>query len=301
MTLTGHGRREWSYALVCRQRGYYRLGPLRVHTGDLLGIEQRSMFFQESRHLTVYPRIVPLEHLGLPTRSALTSLPARTPLFEDPSRVMGVREYRAGDSPRRIHWPATARTGNLLVKQYQPAIARDTLICLDLALRDYPLRERHAATEMAVVVAASLAHHIIVREGLPAGLAVLGSVPPSPGEQAGAAESGVGRISFPPRADRHHLIQMLETLARVAVTSNGDFCGLLRGESYHLPWGSTVVAIIGQIEPAVAETLLYLRRTGHAVGVIVVQRGRTLPPIAAALPGVPVYWVWEDLDLGALA
>jgi uncharacterized protein (DUF58 family) len=177
VTVAGRGRRAWTYTLTCRQRGYYRLGPLRLQTGDLLGMEQRSLLVREPRHLTVYPRIVALEQLGLPTRSALTTLPARTPLFEDPSRIMGVRSYQAGDSPRRIHWPATARTGSLLVKQYQPAIARETHICLDLCLRDYLLRERHTATEMAIVAAASLAHHIVVREGLPAGLAVVGVVP----------------------------------------------------------------------------------------------------------------------------
>jgi uncharacterized protein (DUF58 family) len=283
--LSSRGHREWSYTLACRHRGYYRLGPLRTQTGDLLGLEQRLILLQEDRYLTVYPRVVPLDRLGLPTRSALTSLPARMPLFDDPSRIMGVRDYRAGDSPRRIHWPATARTGSVLVKQYQPAIARDTHICLDLALRGYPLRERHAATEMAIVAAASLAYHIIVREGLPAGLAVLGSVP----------------VSFPPRAERYHLIEMLEALARVTVTSEGGFTDLLRRESLHLPWGSTMLAITGQIEPTLAAMLLHLKRTGHAVGVVVLQRGSVGAEEQARLPGIPVHHVWQDLDLGALA
>jgi uncharacterized protein (DUF58 family) len=59
---------------------------------------------------------------------------------------------------------------SLMVKRYQPAIARDALICLDLYQDDYGRRERYTATELAIVVAASLANHIIVREGLPVGL-----------------------------------------------------------------------------------------------------------------------------------
>jgi hypothetical protein len=58
----------------------------------------------------------------------------------------------------------------LMVKRYQPAIARDTLICLDLFQADYGRRQRHTATELAIVTAASLANHVIVREGLPMGL-----------------------------------------------------------------------------------------------------------------------------------
>jgi hypothetical protein len=57
-----------------------------------------------------------------------------------------------------------------MVKRYQPAIARDTLICLDLFQGDYGRRQRHTATELAIVTAASLANHVIVREGLPVGL-----------------------------------------------------------------------------------------------------------------------------------
>jgi uncharacterized protein (DUF58 family) len=296
--------------LTCRQRGHYRLGPLRLQTGDLLGIEQQILLLREPRHLTVYPRIVSLDQLGLPTRSALTALPSRTPLFEDPTRIMGVRSYQAGDSLRRIHWPATARTGNLLVKQYQPAIARDTHICLDLCLRDYVLRDRHAATEMAIVAAASLAHHIVVRENLPAGLSVLGLIPPSedeaPDANATSGRAGVPvtpppSISFPPRAERQHLIEILETLARVAVTSEGDFPALVRRESLNLQWGTTLLAIVGQVEEGLAETLLYLRRTGHAVGVLVVQPGYLAPLDRTGLPGIPVHRVWQDRDLEALA
>ena len=184
-SLGPHARRRLSYRLHCQQRGYYVIGPLAVRSGDLLGLVRPRLERAESAHLIVYPRVLSLEQLGLPTRSPLVALPARSPLFEDPARVMGVREYQRGDSPRRIHWSASAKatavaawaasgpaagTMHLMVKRYQPAIARDTLICLDLYQEDYGQRQRYTATELAIVVAASLANHIIVREGLPAGL-----------------------------------------------------------------------------------------------------------------------------------
>ena len=84
---------------------------------------------------------------------------------------MGVRPYQIGDSPRRIHWSATASAGQMLVKRYQPAIARETLICLDLDLTSYTGKRFYDATELAIVTAASIANHIAVREGLPVGLA----------------------------------------------------------------------------------------------------------------------------------
>ena len=141
-SLKPRSERRLTYRLHCDQRGYYVIGPLTVRAGDLLGLVRPRLERAEPAYLIVYPRVVSLERLGLPTRSPLVSLPARSPLFEDPSRVMGVREYQRGDSPRRIHWSASAKATavsgaaadsaygsiRLMVKRYQPAIARDTLI-----------------------------------------------------------------------------------------------------------------------------------------------------------------------------
>lgn len=289
ITLRGREEREFVYTLSCRRRGYYTLGPLRLGTGDLLGIEERVLLAEEPRHMTVYPRIVSLEQLGLPTRSALVSLPSRLPLFEDTTRIMGVREYQPGDSPRRIHWTATARTGALLVKQYQPSIARETLLCLDLDWRDYP-RRRTEATEQAIVVAASLANHTIVREGLPAGLATDARDPLVEDRR---------RIVLQPRSERAQLMTMLEVLARVQPATGARFVDLLREESVHLPWGSTLLLITGSIDDTLAETLLYLQRRGHATAVVLVQEPspRGDAGLTGSLAGIPLHRVWTDQDL----
>jgi uncharacterized protein (DUF58 family) len=285
-SLGARAKRRLTYRLHCEQRGYYVIGPMTVRAGDLLGLVRPRLERAEPAHLIVYPRVVPLDQLALPTRSPLVALPARSPLFEDPARVMGVREYQRGDSPRRIHWPASAKataaaaagtvtanrmspsTGDadrprrqggamhLMVKRYQPAIARETLICLDLYQEDYGQRQRYTATELAIVVAASLANHIIVREGLPVGLlteaqdplAVLnersedvgahilrdvrltpdlasGLTPASArgaGERlASLAARSVSRFSLPPRTGRGQLMSLLEVLARVQTIPDG--------------------------------------------------------------------------------
>ena len=238
--------------------------------------------------MTVYPRIVSLEELGLPTRSALVALPSRLPLFEDTSRIMGVRQYQPGDSPRRIHWTATARTGELVVKQYQPAIARETLICLNLDWRDYPMR-RHEATEQAIVVAASVANHTIVQEGLPAGLATDARDPLTEDRR---------RIVLPPRAERAQLMSILEVLARIQSATGALFVDLLREESVHLPWGSTLLLVTGTIDDALAETVLYLQRRDHAAAVVLVQEAAARGSAATgSLAGIPVHRVWTDQDL----
>lgn len=291
-TVVSLGAREHydlRYTLHCHKRGYYRLGPLHAQTGDVLGLEAFRGVEAAPNPFIVYPRVVALQRLGLPTRSPLVALPARSPVFEDPARVAGVREYVRGDSPRRIHWPASARAGQLLVKRYQPAIARETLIALDLNPEGYNFRHWRDAAELAIVAAASLANHIIVREHLPAGLA------------ADALDSVTGqrqRFFLPPRKERAQLITLLEVLARVQCLPGLPLSEVLRRERPHLAWGTTLVVITGHADDALFANLAALRHAGFAVALVLVRpdlqsatRQRT-----AAL-GLALHHVWDEHDL----
>jgi uncharacterized protein (DUF58 family) len=265
---------------------------LTIKSGDLLGIERPHTRQVAADHLIVYPQVLPLQKLGLPTRSPLVALPARSPLFEDPTRVTGVRDYQRGDSPRRIHWTATASAGRLLVKQCQPAIARDTLICLDLDEESYAQRQRYTAAELAIVVAASVANHVIVREGGTAGLAT---------EAHDPLLDDRARFFLSPRAGRGPLMSLLEVLARVQVTAATPFVELLRRESTRLAWGATLLVVTGHESAALFDTLVYLRRAGFAVALILVQPGRPSVELRqrADLLHLPVHRVWSEHDLEA--
>lgn len=282
--------RRFEYTLIGRYRGYYEIGPLTMCGGGLFGIHPARSIELKSAPLIIYPRIVPLQQLGLPTHSPLVKLPARSPLFEDPSCVVGVRDYQWGDSPRRIHWTATANVGRLLVKQYRPSIARETLICLDLSREGYRQETRFVAPELAIVTAASIANHVAVHEGLPVGLAT---------EALDPLLGGGSRFFLTPRPGRGHLMSLLEVLARVQLDDAIPFPTLVRRESVRLSWGATIVVITGQESESLYEGLVHLRRTGFAVALILVQSGRSSAELVARanLLGVPVYRVWRETDL----
>jgi len=291
-----------TYTLHCRKRGVYRLGPLVARTGDLFGLLEPQPFESQAELMIVYPRVAPLTKLGLPTRSPLAALPERTPLFEDTARVIGVRAYAPGDSLRRIHWTATASAGQLLVKNYQPAIARETLIALDLNPENYELRGRHDLIELAITVAASIANYTLGHERQPVGLAVQardGATPDNATPETTTATS----FYLPPRAGRAQLMAILETLARVQPLASRPFAEFLRQYSLHLPWGATLVIVTGQADVLLFKVLAQLRQAGFPVALMVVQSSLLSRQTyqRAAVLHIPVYVVGRERDLESVA
>jgi uncharacterized protein (DUF58 family) len=234
---------------------------------------------------------------------------------------MGVRDYQRGDSPRRLHWTATAKasalasTTRLMVKQYQPAISRETLICLDLVRENYQRRNWLIATERAIVAAASLANHIAVREQLAVGLVTEArdprrAEPRSTGSRLPEQEgSGIVRFSLPPRTGQGHLMGLLEVLACAQVVGESElvqagsgvgFATLLRETAKDLTWGATLAIITGKQRPELLDTIVYLRRAGFAVSLILVEPGRAPADGEGNRLGVPIYRVWEESELGSV-
>lgn len=298
ITLQAYEEKHIQYTLSCQKRGYYNIGPLRWKTGDLIGIVPQRSGIIEIHYIIIYPRIVSLDKLGLPTRSPLASLPAPDPLFVDPTRIMGIRDYQIGDSPRRIHWSATARINRLLVKRYQPAIARETLICLDMDQEHYNIRQRYAAIELAILSSASIANHIIVREGLATGLAVQAYDP---------LEESMMNMSTVIQRNRSHLMSILEILARAQGYSQSQadkdaaqpFAEYLRQQSMRLSWGSTIVVVTGEEQNNLIDTLIYIRQQGLAIALILIMP----PPVSSeiqqrmAMLELPVYRIWREEEL----
>ncbi|MDQ3703513.1 MAG: DUF58 domain-containing protein, partial [Chloroflexota bacterium] len=152
--------RVLEYTVHASRRGYYPIGPLQLDLGDVFGFSTRSLRTATPSYLTVYPKILPLEHLGLPSKSPFGSLRTHQIIYEDPSRVVGVRDYLRGDSMRNVNWKVSAALGRLQVKKFEPAITLDTVLVLNLDLEEYDLSYADGATELAITVAASLVNHL---------------------------------------------------------------------------------------------------------------------------------------------
>lgn len=159
-SLRWHERISRGYTIVFRKRGIYEIGPLMLEGGDLFGLYEQKKEIDQPDYLTVFPEMLPLERLQLPTEDPFGDRRSRKPLFEDPNRPIGIRPYHPEDSFRRIHWPATAHTGALQVKIYQPVSARMMVICLNVMTELHMwLGYSPAVLEQLVKVCTTLAYH----------------------------------------------------------------------------------------------------------------------------------------------
>ena len=119
--------------------------------------------------LTVFPAMLPLAEGRLSPEYPIGDQRSRRRITEDPHQVLGVRDYHPEDNFRKIHWPATARTGQLQVKVYQPTSAQVLIVCLNVSTHQrywegiYP-----ELLENMLSLAASLVDRGI-QDGLPGG------------------------------------------------------------------------------------------------------------------------------------
>ncbi len=148
-----------SYRIVCRPRGIYRVGPARATASDPLGLAELDAAAGPVDQLVVYPTVERLE--GFPVvRGQDPTLAASRP--EHAQRggedFYTLREYQRGDDLRRIHWPSSAKTERLMIRQLETPWQSRALVMLDVRSAVY---ESSEAFETAVSGAASVVTHLV--------------------------------------------------------------------------------------------------------------------------------------------
>ncbi len=278
---------NFEYSVEARKRGYYPIGPLSFSTGDILGLRESLQAVMQPEHLIVYPKIVPFTSMSIPSYSPQGTLRHALPLFEDPARVFGKRGYASGDSLRRVDWKSTAVTGKLQVKVFEPSIALETCLILNLNGDDYYFRGRIDATELAIVTAASVANWIVQNKQM-VGMVLNGHDP---------LTSDGKPQAVPPRKGKPHLMRILETLARVDRMDGSAFVPLIQQQRFELGWGTTLIVITGSADERLIQELYQARRSGQ--NAILILIGMDVSEEAsrrrAKTFGIPVVSSWASV------
>lgn len=151
-------QRRGHYQLQLNERGVYRFGPVNISTRFPLGLVQRGLTLETPGQLLVYPRLGRLHpewrRQAQHAVELISHVRPQVGTYHD--ELHRLREYRAGDDPRRIHWPTTARMNELMVCDYQESRDRDLVVIVDAWVPERPERQDHDRVELALRFAATI-------------------------------------------------------------------------------------------------------------------------------------------------
>ncbi|MCU0710485.1 MAG: DUF58 domain-containing protein [Pirellula sp.] len=274
-----------AYDLKGVRRGYFRIGPTLLETGDLFGLNRQHRVVSGSDYLLVLPKIIPIEGIELTSQRPLGDLRVSDRSMEDPSQMAGVREYRMGDPLNRIHWKATARTGQLHTRVFEPTCMQGAMMILDLNSESNPENHEPIRTDLAVTAAASLAHAYYLLNQ-PCGLICNGidmaerySFQELTGDYTdrnslrSTVQKELKNDRLRPIVVEHGngvetFTQIHKTLARVGRSEGLTFFELVQEVRNRLPRSLTVIAILQTVSEESAMALEMLKRQGYSVAVM---------------------------------
>jgi uncharacterized protein (DUF58 family) len=286
--IAGKGEMELAYTVECLGRGFHQIGPCVLETGDLFGLHRRFRVVAPPRFLLVYPRVVPLVGYDIASRRPIGDVVLIHRLYEDPTRIAGVREYQPGDPLSRVHWKASARMGVLHSKIHEPSTLSGSMLLLDFHRASYHKQGEPMRSELAVTAAVSIAHAVYLL-GQQVGLVTNGrdaaerirtegwDADPRTRQEARQDAATVAEavrvepLVVPTGRGPESFHRIRETLARVELSDALTFAQLVTETAHRLPRDATALAILADVTPETAIALGNLRRRGLAVACVLIQ------------------------------
>lgn len=208
--------RRWK--LKCLKRGVFVTENVTLICGDLLNRSNVSIPSRVDARIVVYPEILKLEEMLVPVNLIQGDSIVNRWIVEDPFIVGGVREYQPSDQLGRIHWPATAKEGRLMVKknEFTSQLSLTVILNMQSTMYEYNSVMNRDNAEYGIKTAATLIDRALA-EDMPVRLCTNGYTVDDPGEAIDTGES----------AGREHIQGLMRILASLALKSCKDIETLL--------------------------------------------------------------------------
>lgn len=286
MMLLGGETRTLEYQVNCRRRGYFQIGPTVLETGDLMGLSRRYRLGAPPQYVLVLPRVVALSGYDIASARPIGEIRIRDALIQDPTRMMGIRQWQIGDPMRSVHWPATARTGTLHTKIYEPTTIAGATLVLDLHRDTNPARHEPIRSDLAITLAASIAAALhdqnqpfallsngrdavdrIRDEGMATDFRTRDAA-----KATGAMRENNDRLRpvlLPSDRGSVHFQELLRQLARLELSDGLGIAETVLSAQSRLARDTTLIAILQQCSPETAAMLIGMKRRGWAIAVVI--------------------------------
>jgi len=259
-SLPPHRRRSWAVKTTCFRRGRFMLGPITLYSGDPFGLFLLKRDIHLANHIVVYPPTLDLPGFSPPIGQVSGGDALRRRTHYITTNVASVRDYVPGDSFNRIHWRSTARTGRLIVKEFELDPMADIWLFLDLekrvqvgsvkdptpqdltlpsflrVLRDdaSDIDLDPSTEEYAIAITASLAKHFLDRNRS------VGMITYAHREQREFAQTDRGE---------RQLARILDMLAVAHAEGNIPLAQVLAAETVHFTRDTTALIVTSSTDP----------------------------------------------------
>ena len=245
----------WKTRTRAERRGPYEHGTVEVTLRDPFGLFERRRMLGKREAALIYPATVELPGFHVPTGSGWSEGVAAGRTLLPSSVAAGVREFAAGDSANRVHWPTTLRVGRLMVKEFdrEPAGPSDAIwVVLDLYEAAQAGAGAESTVEYAVTIAASIARRFL-DNGRTVGLVIGGREHTQTPADTGTAQLG----------------RVLQALALAEPGASGPLLQTVsRAGGLILPETTAVIVTPGGAAEAAAAAAFYRARDVTAVPIL---------------------------------
>src|SRR3954469_8926784 len=251
ISLGSQSERSWLVRTPLTLRGHFRGEPLQIRTGDPFGFFESSASVGTGVNIVVYPRLEPLPQWKLPAANLDGSHAMRERTLQATPLATTVRPWAPGDAFNRIHWKATARHGEIHVKEFDLEQTADAWLILDLDRSVQVGSGDESTVEAAVRVAAAVADRAL-QENRAVGITVAGH--------------RLAQLQ-PDRGGRQHL-KIMQLLAAVDGDGGSPLSETLIATVPRIRRGMTAVVITPSLDRTWVKPLSTLRARGVACVVV---------------------------------
>jgi len=222
------GSTKIEYDYLCSRRGEYKVGPFAVYFFDPLNLFFFKRTYNIYSEVIVYPQIFRIDKFPPLTRSILPWFGIETARSSgDDDEFYGVREYKEGESVKKIHWISSARKNKLIVKQFQLQSFFGTTIIFNLEKARNIGQGKEAVAEYIIKIAASVAKYLTDRGVSIELLAHIGEI-----------------VHLPFNKGQDHLESILRILAVAQAESRVSFREAFEEFARYIPNDSSLVAVM---------------------------------------------------------
>ncbi|MNP02125.1 hypothetical protein D3C76_939680 [compost metagenome] len=260
-TMKPYNKITRNHPFIAQNRGMYSLETVSMSGGDLFGLFSRTRLVPVKASLYVYPALLHIDQMPSSYRTWQGELEVSRWVVEDPFLILGTREYSANDPMNRIHWKASARTGQLQVYKQGYTADPEVIVYVNVQVnaKMWNVVSDPDMVERALSYCATAASHLI-QQGMKVGF----------GHNANHGNKSTQALRIDPGYGRVHLDEILKAMAEVEMRCLQPFEQFLQDEIELRAEGETwdYLLVTGHVSPQIEEQIWRLRSRGNRVMVL---------------------------------